>query len=116
MNDFDLETELKRVPIPGRAEEYWEQFPAQVLANLPRASARRAPENSWLPRLAWAGSLTLLLMTGMACLPLQPLKAASGSLVKNEKHICCELAQFHTKLHTFMQDEHGLHYLLVDQE
>ena len=59
MDDFDLETKLKSVPVPARTEAYWENFPARVRAKLCPDRADWAPRNIWLPRLAWAGGGSL---------------------------------------------------------
>jgi hypothetical protein len=116
MNDFDLDSKLKNVPLPERTEEYWENFPAQVRLNLRRAATRPAAGNLWLPRLAWAGGFALVLIFGIWFAQFQPLKTASVAISKNEKHFRMELAQFQTKLRVFMRDEHGMHYLIADKE
>jgi hypothetical protein len=116
MNDFDLDAKLKSVPLPERPENYWENFPSQVRVNLPRASMRPAAENLWLSRLAWAGGLALCLIFGIWCAEFQPLKTASIAISKKETHVRRELAQFQTKLHVLMRDEHGMHYLIADKD
>jgi hypothetical protein len=116
MNDFDLVSKLKGVPVPERTEEYWNNFPTQVRLNLRRASMRPAAETLRLPRLAWAGGFALVLFFGIWCAQFHPLKATSVAISKNEKHIRMELAQFHAKLQVLMRDEHGMHYLIADKE
>ncbi|MEJ0089831.1 MAG: hypothetical protein WDM80_08825 [Limisphaerales bacterium] len=116
MNDFDLESKLKDVPLPERPEDYWENFPAQVRLNLHRAAMRPAPNSFWLPRLAWAGGFALVLILGIWCAQFKPLKIAAVALSKNEKHFRNQFAQFETKLHVFMQDEHGMHHLIAEKE
>jgi hypothetical protein len=111
MNDFELESKLKSVPLPERSEDYWENFPAQVRANLRQAPGEFAPRNFWLPRLAWSGGFALagLIFT----LSLWP---SVHVLLQNEKAFRKELAQLPGHLRVFMQDEHGMHYLVADQE
>ena len=116
MNDFDLEAKLKSVPLPERAEEYWENFPTRVRWQLHRAEPAPAlRENLW-PQFVWKIS------TGFACLVLglvvlgQPMKAASGTLFKNEKLVRQQLAELPSHLRIFMADEHGLHYLVAEKE
>ncbi len=60
MNNADLDKLLRTVPVPERPPEYWEDFPRQIVAALPRSShsgsRREAP--SWrrltLARLTFA--------------------------------------------------------------
>ena len=36
MNDFELKSKLKNVPVPERTEGYWDDFPARVRSQLRR--------------------------------------------------------------------------------
>jgi hypothetical protein len=116
LNDFDLESKLKSVPLPERSEEYWENFPAQVRWQLRRTAPEKEVRKNRLPRFAWKMSV------GFACLVLglfvldQPLKAASCVIFKNERIIRQQLAQLPNQLRIFMADEHGLHYLIAEKE
>jgi hypothetical protein len=111
MNDFELESKLKTVPVPARTEDYWKDFPAQVRANLRQAPAERATRNLWLPRLAWSGGFAA------ACLIFTlSLWPSVRVLVHDEKTFRRELAHLPRNLRTFMADEHGMHYLVADQE
>lgn len=116
MNHFDLEAKLKSVPLPERPEEYWEKFPTEVRFQLRRSQPESASRENLWPQFAWK------LGTGFACLFIgmialgQPLKAASGTLFKNERFIRQQLAQLPNHLRIFMADEHGLHYLIAEKE
>jgi len=111
MNDFELESKLKSVPLPERTEDYWENFPAQVRANLRHATVELAPRNFWLPRLAWGSGFAA------ACLVFTlSLWPSVRVLVHDEKTFRHELAHLPKNLRTFMADEHGMHYLVADQE
>ena len=114
MNDFDLEAKLKSVSPPGRTEDYWDNFPAQVRLNLRRAAQRPVAENLWLPRLAWAGGFALALMLAFVSIQFHPLQTASAAINKQERHFHAQLAQLDTGLHTLMLNTHGMNYLLVD--
>jgi hypothetical protein len=116
MNDSELETRLKAVPLPERPEDYWEDFPAQVRVNLRRAAIKPAVENLWLPRLVWAGTCAALLLLAFGFAQLRPLQAVSRALSKNELHFRSEFTQFEHQLHVLMRDEHGLHYLIAENE
>ena len=116
MNNFELESKLKGVPLPERPENYWENFPMQVRLNLRRAALRPTPKNSWPPRIAWAGGFALVLIFGIWCAQFKPLKITAVTISKNEKYFRLQFAQFETKLHVFMQDEHGMHHLIAEKE
>lgn len=118
MDDFDLETKLKSVPVPARTEAYWENFPARVRAKLRPDRADWAPRNIWLPRLAWAGGIAyacLIIGLSVWC-ERYPRQNPFYSLFQNGRAIRKELAQLPGHLRVFMQDEHGMHYLVADQE
>ena len=116
MNDFELESKLRAVPLPQRPDDYWEHFPAQVRANLHRAAMKPVAENLWLPRLAWAGGLAVILAAGVWCVQCKPLQTVSTALYKNERHFRTEFAQFESRLRVLMRDEHGMHYLIAEKE
>ena len=111
MNDFELESKLKSVSVPARTEDYWENFPAQVRANLRLNRSNRMPRNTWLPRLAWSSGFTLAGL--IFALSLWP---SFHVFLQKEKSFRQELAQLPGHLRVFMQDEHGMHYLVADQE
>jgi hypothetical protein len=115
MNDFELESKLKSVPVPERSEDYWENFPSQVRRQLRRTTPEQVVRENRLPQFAWKMSV------GFACLVLvlfvldQPLKAASGAIFKNERIIRQQLAELPNHLRVFMADEHGMDYLVAGQ-
>jgi hypothetical protein len=115
MNDFDLESKLKSVPLPERSEDYWENFPSQVRWRLRRTAPKPAAGESGFPRFAWR------MGAGFACLVIgllvlnQPLKAASCAIFKNERIIRQQLAGLPAHLRILMADEHGLHYLVAEK-
>jgi len=116
MNNFDLETTLKSVPLPERTEDYWENFPAGMRSHLRRTAPKRTVGESRLPQFAWR------MGAGLACLIMgllvlgQPLKAASSAIFNKERIIRQQLAKWPKHLRTFMADEHGLHYLIAEKE
>ena len=116
MNDFELESKLKSVPLPARSEDYWENFPAHVGRQLPRPALDVNFTANWLPQLAWRlGASCAGLVIGLLVLN-QPLKAASGAIFKNEKIIRQQLAELPIHLRILMADEHGLHYLVAEKQ
>jgi hypothetical protein len=116
MNDFELESKLKSVPLPERSEDYWENFPARVRRQMRRTTAAPGIRENRLPQFAWKMS------AGFACLVVglfvlnQPLKAASGAIFNKERTFRRELTQLPDHLRMFMQDEHGMYYLVAGQE
>ncbi len=108
MNDFELKSKLKSVRVPERSADYWENFPSQVRMNLRRTEFR--PRQIFWPRLAWAGGLAF------GCLFLVMTLAPIHFALKNERTIRREMAELPQHLRVFMADEHGLHYLIAEQQ
>ncbi|HVU07251.1 MAG TPA: hypothetical protein VHG89_01765 [Verrucomicrobiae bacterium] len=111
MNDFELESKLKSVRVPARTDAYWENFPSQVRAHLPRANAGFAPQNSWLPQFTWRVGFALA--CAIFALTLWP---SFNVFLKNERMLRRELAELPAHLRVLMADEHGLHYLVAEQQ
>jgi len=109
MNDFELESKLKRVPLPARTGEYWEHFPSHVRSQLRPVLVER-PQKTFLPRLAWGSAAALACL--IFALTLWP---ASQVVLKDARVFRRELAQFPNHLRVFMADEHGMHHLIADQ-
>jgi hypothetical protein len=109
MNDFELDSRLKAIPLPPRTAEYWEQFPSSVRRQLYPALAMPA-RTTLARRLTWssAGALAGLIFVLALWLTLNVMvehaRAFQGKLVKLPGH-----------LRVLMADEHGLHYLIADQ-
>jgi hypothetical protein len=111
MNDFELASKLKRVPLPERSPDYWENFPSQVRANLRHAPIELAPRNLLLSQLAWCGGFALA--CALFVLALWP---SYNVLLKKERTFRHQLAELPTHLRVLMSDEHGLHYLVAGKE
>jgi hypothetical protein len=115
MNDFELQSKLKSVPLPERSEDYWENFPAQMRWRLRRIAPKQEMSESWFRQFAWRTGV------GFACLVVgllvlnQPLQAAASSILKSEKNIRQQLAELPVHLRILMADEHGLHYLVAEK-
>ena len=110
MTDLELESKLKTVRVPERSADYWEDFPSQVRVQL-RPVFNQPPRSRVWPRLAWSGGLAF------ACaLFAFVIFPAINVLSKNERTIRRELAELPHHLRAFMADEHGLHYLIADQQ
>jgi len=109
MNDRDLKSILKTVPVPERDAEYWDDFPSRVRVQL-RPAVQPAPRPLIWPRLAWAGGLACVgLFLFLTILPVH-------FFLKNEKTFRRQMAELPRQLQTFMADEHGMHYLIAEKE
>lgn len=109
MNDFELESRLKAIPLPTRSDEYWEQFPPSVRSQLrPMLVAR--PRTSFAHRLAWSSGAALACL--IFALALWP---AVEVMMKDARTVRCELAQLPGHLRVLMADEHGMRYLIADK-
>lgn len=115
MNDFDLESKLKSVPVPERSDDYWEDFPSQVRRQLRRSRPESSGRPSWLPRLAWAGGFALALLLVFACAQVHPLKTVSSVITRQQMHFHHQLARLDAGLHVLMQDQHGMSYLVTEK-
>ncbi|MCU0785629.1 MAG: hypothetical protein MUF81_16610 [Verrucomicrobia bacterium] len=68
MNNADLDKLLKAAPVPERPADYWEDFPRQVLAALPRGSRRRTQPKAPSWRRLTLARLTFVVSAVTACL------------------------------------------------
>ena len=110
MNDFELESKLKSIRAPERTPEYWEDFPSRVRSQLRPVFVERR-QKAFVPRLAWGGAIALAgLVFALAFWP------AFQAALKNERAVRRELAQLPKHLRVLMADEHGMHYLIADQQ
>jgi hypothetical protein len=114
MNDFELESKLKTVPVPARSEDYWENFPSQVRANLRRAPVEFAPQNFWLLRPAWGGCFALTVALVFVCVQFHPLQTISLAIMKQQRHFHTQLVRLDTGLHVLMLNTDGMGYLLAE--
>jgi len=111
MNDFELESKLKTVRVPARTDEYWEDFPSRVRAELRPVLGARAPQSAFFPRLVRVGGF------GLACALFMLVILPSLQIaLKHERAFQRELAQLPQHLRVLMADEHGLHYLVAGQQ
>jgi hypothetical protein len=114
MNDFDLESKLRSVPMPERTEDYWSDFPARVRLQLPKERREFAPRNVWRPRLQWAGGLALALALMWVGERYQPLQAASQAITRHEQQIRTQLARLEAGVRILVFNPHGMGYLLAE--
>src|SRR5664279_3126765 len=113
MNDFELESKLKSVPVPERTDEYWNDFPSRVRVQLRRERPEFAPRRAWRPRLAWAGSFALALALVLVCVQFHPLQTMSLAITKQQQHFHAHLARLDAGLHVLMLNTDGMGSLLT---
>ena len=114
MNDFELESKLKSVPLPERPDEYWNDFPSRVRVQLPRERREFTPQNAGRPRLAWAVGLVLAVVLVFGCIRFHPLQTMSLAITKQQQHFHARLARLDAGLHVLMLNTDGMGYLLTE--
>jgi hypothetical protein len=117
MKHFDLDTELKSAQIPERGEDYWEFFPRRVASQLRSTESQPVERKLRLHPLAWGGgaafaSLALILTLGFSSAP----RVISCAMLHNKQEIRTTLNQFSEHVENLMQNDHGMEWLLADQQ
>lgn len=117
MKRFDLDSELKGANIPERPTEYWENFPRRVAMELRTREPQADLPGAWLHVMAWGGGvafacMALCLSLGFSAAP----KVISCAMLHNRQEIRTTLTQFSGRVRTLMQNEHGMQWLLADQQ
>jgi hypothetical protein len=111
MNDFELESKLKAIPVPAREEEYWQDFPRRVRLQLGRSIVAKPPPARLLPQWAWSGGLALA--CAVLSLLLWPVFHAA---LLDEQALKKDAARLPKQLHLLMADEHGMQYLVAERD
>ena len=114
MNDFDLEAKLKRVPVPERPEEYWNDFPSRLRVQLRRQPFAVERHRTWRTPLVWGGNFALTAALVLVCLQYHPVEAAAAAITQHEKYFHGQLARLDTGLHRLILNTDGMGYLLAD--
>ena len=114
MNDFELEAELKGFRVPGRPDEYWEDFPSRIRVQLRRERQKFAPRSAWRPRLAWAGGFAMAVVLAFVCIRFHPVQTMSLAITKQQRHFHAQLARLDTGLHKLMLNTDSMGYLLAE--
>lgn len=117
MKDFDLESKIRNMRVPQRGDEYWEAFPDRVLAELRATPApMRTARQSFMPNFLFGARLALTCLGLVFCLWQSGMpRTLSHALRKDETELRQSMVRFDNGLDRFMQDEHGLGWLINDQ-
>jgi hypothetical protein len=114
MNDFDLNAALKAAKTPEPSEEYWNDFPRQVLAQLRREPAPQRTNPHWFPRLAWGFATAAVCLVVILTAGHWRGEASSQDVLQSTKLIRETLAMFPNRVRAIVQDEHGLNLILSE--
>lgn len=110
MNDFELESKLKAIPVPAREGEYWEDFPRRVRSQLGH-QALTVPAPRYMPQWAWNSGLAT------ACVVLSLLLwPVFHAALQGERVLQRDVAKLPKQLHLLMADEHGMQYLVAERD
>jgi hypothetical protein len=116
MNDFELQSRLKGVPVPERPKEYWQDFPARMSRQLRRpVKLEASSEAEPLLRFAWQLAAGAAILCVCLAVLNQPLRAASTAMLEKEIALRRELDMFPKHLRILMADDHGMQYLVADK-
>ena len=117
MNDFNLDSELRKARVPERGEEFWGAFPERVMAELHATPAVPATRAAPPHRMAWNFGLALACVAVGFCLwQTRMPQTFCYALIQKEREMRQEVRQFPTHLRALMDDEHGLGKLVEDKQ
>lgn len=108
MNDSELESRLRNVPVPERSEEYWNDFPVQMRLKSYRRHRPPEPEKTWLPRFAWAGGLAVALVLVFVSIQFHVLPKTSAALTRHERHFRAEMGAIESGMQLLIFNPHGM--------
>ena len=116
MKDFDLKSKMKALSVPERGEDYWETFPKCVIMELRNVPAGRPAPQAFMPGLFLGSQVALAcLMLGFCLWQSRMPGALSHAVRKDEMKLRQSLQRIHNNLGRFMQDEHGMHWLIEEK-
>jgi hypothetical protein len=114
MNDLELQTKLKNVPLPSRPDEYWEDFPSRIRMQLRQPSYEMAPHRPWRNPVVWTTGFALAVALFFVCLQFHPLQTAAAAAARQERQFHEQLARLDAGLHRLMLNTDGMGYLVAD--
>jgi hypothetical protein len=107
MNDFDLESRLRELGAPERSDEYWDDFPSRIRAQLRRRQPMLEPRREGFSSLAWPlrwiGFATTAALI-FVCVQLHPLRALSAAVKGDGHYVQSHLSRLDASLHRLMTD------------
>jgi len=112
MNNSELDSILKKARRPEPIEEFWEEFPKQVVRRLNRARVEEPRLNTrWVPRLAWGMAIVVCITAAFAIGHwrgrVDTESVASNDILQNTKFVRETLALFPNQVRAIVRDQHG---------
>jgi len=108
MNDSELESRLRSVPVPERSEEYWNDFPVQLRLKSYRRHPQLEPDSPWPPRYAWVGGLALALVLVFVSIQFHVLPKTSAAITRHEQHLRAQMGQIEFGMQLLIFNPHGM--------
>lgn len=119
MKPQELDAILKSVPVPRRAEEYWQDFPRRVLRRIARQgqAGGTAGARFW-PRLGWVGFAVAVVgaVTIWSTRPHGAVAGFSGAELKGYREVWQQVtAMFPNQVRAVIFDAAGPSIVLADR-
>lgn len=116
MNDRELEQRLRSARVPGRNEDYWEDFPRTVTARIGRAAKPMRVAPRILPRLIWSfGFAAACLLIAIAVWRPRAANEQAYAFLQDEKVIRETLELFPNQVRAIIQDSSGTRLVLSER-
>lgn len=119
MNDFELDAILKKAKAPQPPEEFWEDFPQNVVRHLNRPPTENVrPNQNWFPRLAWGLAMAVCILMAFAIGHwrgrMDTQTQSSADVLADAKLVHETLAMFPNQIRAIVENERGLSLVLSD--
>jgi hypothetical protein len=115
MNNSDLDSILKKARVPERPDDFWEDFPRQVVSRLNRVRTQDSPaERPLFARWAWGLAMAACVVIAFAAGHWSGQKD-SVDVLASIKLVDETLAMFPHRVRAIVEDEHGLNLVLSDR-
>lgn len=120
MKKSELDAMLKKARAPQPPEEFWEEFPQQIVRQLNRPPVEnRDPHRNWVPRLAWVLTTAACILFAFALGHwhgrMQTAGNPAADILANAKLVRETLAMFPNQVRAIVEDNSGIHIVLSDQ-
>jgi hypothetical protein len=116
INDSELEKALKAARLPERSEEYWEEFPRNVTAQL-KVFAKHERRPRHVIRFSWqfgSAVAAIALVVSVFGWFRREQKEDSFALLQNGIVLREVQTMFPNRVRAIVQDEHGMHLVLSE--
>lgn len=115
MNNSELNSILKRASTPRKPNEFWEDFPQQVVRQLNRPlRGDSRPRGGKFPGFAWAFATAVCVLVAFFIGHWRGQQSPAADLLANAKLVHDTLAMFPNQVRAIVEDPQGLHLMLSD--